>query len=238
MGLYTKNLGNLIENDEHQKILSNSKVAIIGVGGVGHHSLMLLAGIGIGVIDLFDNDVVSETNLQRQLIYSYDAIGFKKVFIAQKRAEKLNPFIKVSAYDEYIDEKSISKLSKYDLILDCTDTYESKLLINKYCQANNRPYVYSAAYNVFGQIYTYIPNKTFCLKCLEKVMVSSPRKESTVGTVSMTASLAANFQSINAVKFLINKHDHSKQELFYFNIINNQFKNIKINTRCDDCIKE
>ena len=139
--------------EEGQKRLAKSRVLIVGAGGLGSPIALYLAGAGVGTIGLIDDDVVSVSNLQRQVLYDEGQVGKPKALCAQQRLRALNSEISVLAYNERLNETNAMRLiSEYDIVVDGTDNFETRLLISDVCQKLNKPYVYAAIGGLEGQV--------------------------------------------------------------------------------------
>lgn len=139
--------------EEGQKRLAKSRVLIVGAGGLGSPIALYLAGAGVGMIGLIDDDVVSVSNLQRQMLYDEGQVGKAKALCAQQRLQALNSEITVLAYNERLNETNAMRLiSEYDIVVDGTDNFETRLLISDACQNLNKPYVYAAIGGLEGQV--------------------------------------------------------------------------------------
>lgn len=138
---------------EGQEKLKNSKVLIIGAGGLGSPISLYLTGAGVGTIGLVDDDVVSISNLQRQILYSEKEVGEKKVLFAKKRLEELNSEVIINAYPYRLTQENAQDLiSQYDIIVDGSDNYSTRYLINDTCVLLNKPYIYGAISGLEGQV--------------------------------------------------------------------------------------
>ncbi|MFC1478909.1 ThiF family adenylyltransferase, partial [Candidatus Margulisiibacteriota bacterium] len=127
--------------DEGQQKILNAKVLIIGAGGLGSPAALYLAASGIGTIGLADNDTVHLSNLQRQVIHYTSDIDKSKVISAKEKLEQLNPDVKITPHPVRVNKDNISSLIKdYDFVLDCTDNYTSKFLINDACVKAKKPF--------------------------------------------------------------------------------------------------
>lgn len=139
--------------EEGQKRLAKSRVLIVGAGGLGSPVALYLAGAGVGTIGLVDDDVVSVSNLQRQVLYDEGQVGKPKVLCARQRLQALNGEIAVRAYNERLSEENARTLiSQYDIVVDGTDNFETRLLISDTCRELNKPYVYAAIGGLEGQV--------------------------------------------------------------------------------------
>ena len=138
---------------EGQEKLTNAKVLVIGAGGLGCPVLQYLAAAGVGFLGIVDHDVVEESNLQRQILYGTSSIGMNKAIAAKKRLTDLNPSIMIQAFSEKLNtSNAISLFEQYDIIVDGTDNFESRYLINDASLNTNKPVVYGAIYKFEGQL--------------------------------------------------------------------------------------
>ena len=156
-----------------QKKLLSSSVLVIGAGGLGSPALMYLASAGVGTIGIADADEVDLSNLQRQVIHTYNNIGKPKVESAKEKIKSLNPDVNVKTYKTYVNSENIAELiSDYDFVLDCTDNFSSKFLINDYCVKAEKPFCHAGVVGFEGQLMTYIP----CRFSQIRVLFSPGRK--------------------------------------------------------------
>lgn len=138
---------------EGQKRLAESRVLIVGVGGLGSPIAIYLAGAGVGTIGLMDDDVVSLSNLQRQVLYEEAQIGKPKALCAQQRLHALNSDITVHAYKEKLNAGNARRIiSDYDIVVDGTDNFQTRFLISDVCEEFGKPYVYGAICGLEGQV--------------------------------------------------------------------------------------
>lgn len=144
---------------EGQLRLKNSRVLVIGAGGLGSPVLLYLAAAGVGVIGIIDFDRVDDSNLQRQVIHNITTIGQLKVDSAKATLQRLNSFVTVNTYaDQLNPESAVALFSEYDLVLDCTDNFSSRYLINDACVLAEKPYVYGAVFALEGQVSVFWEN--------------------------------------------------------------------------------
>ena len=131
--------------EEGQQRILRAKVLIVGVGGLGSPVSLYLTGAGVGTIGLMDDDVVSISNLQRQILYSEAEVGMSKAIQAKKRLEALNSSIQIYAYPNRLTtENADGFISPYDLVVDGCDNFSTRYLISDSCSALHKPYVYGA----------------------------------------------------------------------------------------------
>lgn len=139
--------------EEGQRKLSEAKVLLIGVGGLGSAVSLYLTAAGIGKLGLIDDDVVSETNLQRQVLYSEDEVGLPKTECAAKRLKALNHYVQIETYKERLTEENAEALIKqYDIVADGSDNFDTRYLISKVSARLNKPYVFGAIREFDGQV--------------------------------------------------------------------------------------
>ncbi|MBL0314334.1 MAG: ThiF family adenylyltransferase [Flavobacteriales bacterium] len=138
---------------ESQERLINSRVLVVGCGGLGNPVLLYLAGAGIGTIGLVDSDVVQEENLHRQIIFREQDIARKKTEVAAEQIQKLNSGCQVMSWSERLCESNVHQICEnFDIIVDCSDNFETRFILDDYCAQQSIPLVYGAIYRYEGQI--------------------------------------------------------------------------------------
>ncbi|MGO4914025.1 HesA/MoeB/ThiF family protein [Pseudogemmobacter sp. W21_MBD1_M6] len=151
-----------------QKALKNARVLVIGAGGLGSPVLMYLAAAGVGTIGVIDDDVVEATNLQRQIIHQDAGLGMPKVHSAERAMQALNPYVHVRPYNRRLTKDIIEALfADYDLILDGTDNFDTRYLVNRVAAKLGKPLIAGALTQWEGQISTYDPARGGpCYQCI------------------------------------------------------------------------
>jgi adenylyltransferase/sulfurtransferase len=135
-----------LNGTEGQKVLQGSSVLVVGAGGIGVTAIMYLAGAGVGKIGIVDFDIVDVSNLHRQIIYTMDQVGTKKSECAAQRARALNPSITIEAIDAKVNcSNAIELISPYDVIVDATDNFQVRYVLNDACVLERKPLVSGAA---------------------------------------------------------------------------------------------
>ena len=148
-----------------QKKLLNAKVLVIGAGGLGAPVAMYLAAAGVGTIGIADADVVDLSNLQRQIIHATADVGKPKVQSAKETMEAMNPDVKVITYHTFVTSENILDLIKdYDFIIDGTDNFPAKFLINDACVMAKKPFSHAGIIRFQGQLMTYVPGQGPCYR--------------------------------------------------------------------------
>ncbi|OCX15326.1 molybdopterin-synthase adenylyltransferase MoeB [Ectopseudomonas hydrolytica] len=142
-----------------QRRLKNAKVLVIGAGGLGSPTLLYLAAAGVGTIGVIDFDRVDDSNLQRQIIHGVDTVGELKVDSAKKSIARLNPFVQVETYTDRLErDMAVELFSRFDLIMDGTDNFATRYLVNDACVLANKPYVWGSIFRFEGQASVFWEN--------------------------------------------------------------------------------
>ena len=226
-----------------QEKLLSSKVLVIGAGGLGSPAIMYLATAGIGTIGIADKDNVKLSNLNRQIIHDTNDIGIPKIESAKNTINELNPDIKVNIHNGLISSKNISEIiSEYDFIIDATDNFETKFLINDACVNTKKPFSHAGVVGFQGQLMTYIPNKSCCYRCIFKEL---PPKDcvptcSQAGILGAVAGIIGTLQATEAVKYILNIGESLAGYLLTYNGLTSEFRKIKLpreNKTCPVCNK-
>lgn len=223
---------------EGQQRLLDSKVLVIGAGGLGSPALMYLASAGVGTIGIADGDCVDLSNLQRQIIHSDSDIGIPKVQSAKNTINAMNPDIKVNTYHTVVDKSNITELiNDYDFILDCTDNFKTKFLINDSCALSGKPFTHAGILRFEGQLMTYIPEKGPCYRCI----FGNPPPPDTVPTVKQVGVIGAvcgttgTLQALEAIKYILGTGDLLCGYLLTFNALTMNFRKIKLPRKNNNC---
>jgi adenylyltransferase/sulfurtransferase len=150
-----------------QKRLKNAKVLCVGAGGLGSPALMYLAAAGVGTLGIVEFDTVDESNLQRQIIHGQSDIGRSKAASARDSVQEINPLIQVNIHEERLDSYNVMELfAQYDLIVDGTDNFATRYLVNDACVLLNKPYVWGSIYRFEGQASVFWSEYGPCYRCV------------------------------------------------------------------------
>ena len=200
-----------------QKKLLSSGVLVIGAGGLGSPAIMYLAAAGIGTLGIADFDAVDCSNLQRQVIHKTGNVGMAKTSSAENFVRDLNPDIRVRRYEQWLTPDNIlDVIGDYDFILDCTDRFETKFLINDACVLAGKPFSHAGVVRFEGQAMTFVPGKGPCLRCL---MGEVPHDAATcreLGVLGAAAGVLGSVQAMEAVKYLTGSGDLLCGKIFSF----------------------
>ena len=153
---------------EGQNKLRKSSVLCIGAGGLGSPCTMYLAAAGIGKLGIIDMDVVDESNIQRQILHGSNDIGVRKIDSAKDTLQEINPYVKLELYDQAFDENNAEEIAKnYNIIIDGTDNFPSRYLVNDTSVLLGIPYVYGSIFRFEGQVTVFSPSDGGpCYRCL------------------------------------------------------------------------
>ena len=192
-----------------QKKLLDAKVLIIGAGGLGAPAAMYLAAAGVGTIGIADADVVDLSNLQRQIIHATADVGKPKVKSAEETMTAMNPGVKVNTYQIFVNASNIRELIRdYDFVIDGTDNFPAKFLINDACVMEKKPFSHAGIIRFKGQLMTYIPGQGPCYRC---VFREPPPKDAVptcrqAGVIGAVAGILGCLQALEAVKLILFYH--------------------------------
>lgn len=225
--------------DKGQQLLNEKHVLIIGVGALGSASAEALVRAGIGKLTIIDRDYVEWSNLQRQQLYTEQDAQEKipKVIAAKNRLQCINSAVEVNGFvlDAFSDEL-IGLLNGVDLMIDATDNFDVRFMMNDLAQKYQIPWIYGSCIGSYGATYTIIPGKTPCLHCLMKVLPNTGMTCDTVGIISPAVQIAAAYQVAEALKLLVGDEDAVRTSYLTFDVWQNQHYEINVDKmRDEDC---
>ncbi len=212
-----------------EKILAG-KVLVIGVGGLGSSVALYLAAAGVGTIGLVDSDTVDLSNLQRQVIHFTPDVGRPKVVSAQEKIAAINPDVRVEAYHTRIDASNMAGIIKgYDFIVDGTDNFAAKFLINDACILGGKPFSHGGVLRFEGQSLTYVPGHT-CYRCVFKAPPPSGSVPacSRMGILGAVAGMLGTIQAAEVLRFLIGKGELLLDRMLVFNAMDMKFRQVAL----------
>jgi len=215
-----------------QKKVISSKILIIGVGGLGCPAAENLTRAGIGTIGLVDNDVVNLSNIHRQSLFNSRDIKKSKVSVAAKKLKDINPHIKIKKYNIRLNEKNIKNIIQdYDLIVDGSDNFKTKFLINDYCLKFKKKLVTGAISKFDGHVFTFNfrDKKTASLKSFyQKDEISDDILNCEFeGVLGTTASIIGAIQANEALKMIIEIGKNLKNQILIIDLLNLSFRKVK-----------
>ena len=227
-----------------QQLLSRAHVAIVGVGATGAATASLLARAGVGRLTLIDRDFVEPSNLQRQMLFDEDdaRAALPKAEAARRHLARINSSIHVEAHIADLVPENAAELLSADIVLDCTDNFETRYLINDFCVRDARPWIYAAAVGAYAATMNILPpgladaEPTACLAC---IFPSAPSGNvetcDTAGILSTAVNLAASLQVTEALKYLTHQPDRMRRTLISFDLWSGDRSEISTGKPRPDC---
>ncbi len=223
-----------------QEKLTSSIVTVVGAGGLGSPVLYYLAAAGVGEIRIIDSDFVDLTNLQRQILFNENSIGKSKSLEAKKVLESLNPNLNIISFHERLTDKNYKQiLCGSDLVIEGSDNFETKFLVNDACFLLNIPLLIGGIFQFEGQILG-IKSSGHCYRCIfEKIPEGSIPNCSEAGVIGSVAGIIGSLLATESIKFLLSKDDSIFRNLLSIDSLNLNFRKIPIkkNPHCILCGK-
>jgi len=216
---------------EGQARLQKSKVLFIGAGGLGSPGLLYLAAAGVGTLGIVDFDVVDLSNLQRQVVHADNRIGMKKTQSATLTIRALNPEVRVVAYDEMLTEENVDRLiAGYDVIIDGTDTFETRYTLNDAAVRAAIPVVHASVFRFEGQLSVFVPYEGPCYRCLYP---TPPPPElapgcSVAGVLGVVPGVMGLLQATEAIKVLLHIGDPLMGRLLIWDALDGSFSEVTL----------
>ena len=219
-----------------QKKLLKSSVLIIGAGGLGSPIAIYLAALGVGKIGIVDKDNVEISNLSRQIIFTTSDIKKKKSFAAISKLKKINPDLQMKAFNKNLTVKNINQIAKnFDLIVDGSDNFRTRFLINDYCLENRKILISGAISKFDGQVYTFnfTKKKSPCLRCFipdepDDLDTDNCEYEGVLGTLG---GIIGSIQANEVVKEILNIGDTLCGYIMIIDGLKLTFRKVKLNKR-------
>ncbi len=232
-------------DEDSQKLLMNSTAVVIGCGALGTISSSYLVRAGVGQLRIIDRDFIEENNLQRQILFDENDISenLPKAVAAQRKLQKSNNSVRIEGIVTDVNYSNIDELtSDADIIIDGTDNFESRFLINDFCVKNSVPWIYGACIGSRGVVMNIIPPKTPCLRCVFESMpqIGSFPTCDTAGVIGPIAGIVASFQAAEAIKILTGNYASVNKNLLEIDVWDTNFRQIDISelkdiSNCPTC---
>lgn len=214
-----------------QRKISEAKVLVLGAGGLGSPIALYLAAAGVGTLGIADNDEVDLSNLQRQVLHHTDDIGRPKVESAEEKLTAINPDIDVRPYRQLVDSSNIMDLiNDYDIVVDGTDNFPTRFLVNDACVMAGKPLVHGAILRFDGQAFTIIPHEGPCYRCIfrEPPPAGSVPNCSQAGILGAVAGIIGTIQATEVLKLIIGQGKLLKGRLLIVDSLDMSFRETKI----------
>jgi adenylyltransferase/sulfurtransferase len=207
-----------------QQKLLDAKVLMIGAGGLGCPALQYLTAAGVGTIGIIDGDTVDETNLQRQILFSTDDMGKKKVEVAKGRLNALNPDVSINTFSENLTaENALEIIAAYDLVIDGTDNFATRYLVNDACVKLDKPFVYGAIHKFEGQVSVFNFNGGPTYRCLfpDAPSQSQIPNCAEAGVLGVLPGVIGTLQATEAMKIILGIGEPLSGKLKIVNLLSN-----------------
>ena len=229
--LVLKNIG-----PKGQKKILSSKILIVGIGGLGCPAAENLTRAGVGTIGLVDNDIINLSNIHRQSLFNSKDVKKLKVSVAAKKLKEINPHTKVITYKSRLNDKNIKNIIKnYELIIDGSDNFKTKFLINDYCIKFKKKLITGAISKFDGHIFTFDfkDKKTASLKNFyqEKEVSDDVLNCEFEGVLGTTASIVGTTQANEALKMIMEIGQNLKNQILIIDLLNLNFRKVKFKKR-------
>ena len=214
-----------------QQRLKNAKVLCVGAGGLGSPALMYLAAAGVGTLGIVEFDTVDESNLQRQIIHGQSDIGKSKAQSAKEKISEINPYVKVITHEVRLDNSNVKEIfSQYDIIVDGTDNFATRYLVNDACVLLKKPYVWGSIYRFDGQASVFWAEYGPCYRCLYPEppppgMVPSCAEGGVLGVLCATIG---SIQTTEAIKVITGVGEPMIGSLMIYDALEMSFRKIKV----------
>ena len=214
-----------------QQRLMNAKVLCVGAGGLGSPALMYLAAAGVGTIGIVEFDTVDESNLQRQIIHGQSDIGKSKAQSAKAKISEINPYVQVFTHEVRLDNSNVKEIfSQYDIIVDGTDNFATRYLVNDACVLLKKPYVWGSIYRFDGQASVFWAEYGPCYRCLYPEppppgMVPSCAEGGVLGILCATIG---SIQTTEAIKVITGIGEPMIGSLMIYDALEMSFRKIKV----------
>lgn len=223
---------------DRQERLVNSRVLVIGVGGLGCAASQYMVASGIGKITLVDDDIVETTNLQRQVLHEEQTIGQLKVDSAAAALRRLNAALALTLISQRQSENELDELvATHDLVLDCSDNLATRNLVNKVCYRQLTPLVSGAAIRMEGQIFCVDPSKqSACYACISHMFGEQNLSCVESGVMSPVVGIIGSMQALEAIKVLTGYGESPINQLQLFDAMRSDWQRFKVSARVDCAI--
>ena len=219
-----------------QKKLLGAKILVIGAGALGSSALLYLAAAGVGTLGVADHDEVDLSNLQRKIIHASDRVGMEKTASAALSLGALNPDVSVIRHDlRLAPDNILDVIAPYDFIIDATDRFETKLLINDACVLSAKPYSHAGVLRFFGQAMTYVPGQGPCLRCLLDQAPARAETCAQVGVLGAVTGILGSIQATETIKYILGTGQLLVGRMLVVDALSMRFDNIDIQGADPDC---
>ncbi len=210
---------------EAQQKLKSAKILVVGAGGLGCPCLLYLAAAGVGVLGIADDDVVSVSNLQRQVLFNTDDVGLAKAETAKNHLQNKNPLIQIDTHPRITRENVFDILASYDLVIDGSDNFSTRYLLNDACVITGKPYIYGALFKFEGQVSTFNYQQGPTYRCLypEAPAAGEVPACGEAGVLGVLPGIIGTWQATEAIKVITGVGEPLSGKLLIINLLSNDF---------------
>jgi sulfur-carrier protein adenylyltransferase/sulfurtransferase len=212
---------------EGQEKLKAARVLVVGAGGLGAPVLQYLTAAGVGTIIILDNDTVNDDNLHRQILYGGHDLGKLKTIIARDRLNMLNTMVNHEIFNIRLNPlNAFDFISRADIVVDATDNYSTRYLINDACILLGKPWIFGSIFKYEGQVSTFLSNRGPSLRCLYPEGIKVPNPEN-YGMLGVLPGIIGSLQACEALKIILGKGELLCGKLLIYNMMNNLFRQVE-----------
>jgi molybdopterin/thiamine biosynthesis adenylyltransferase len=227
--------------EEGQAALLESRVLVVGAGGLGSPALYYLASAGVGSLGIADGDRVEVSNLQRQILHGAKDVGEKKTSSAHRTLRRIRPDLKVDLFDFRLDDgNAVDLVAGFDFVVDATDGFGSKFLVNDACVKAKKPFTHAGIRGMFGQVMTVLPGRSPCYRCVfrEKPEPGTVKGTAEEGVLGCVPGVLGTIQATEAIKYIIGLQEQLLSgRLLTYDAVKMVFRTVKLppDMRCAAC---
>ena len=223
-----------------QTKLLESKILVIGAGGLGSPTALYLAAAGVGTLGIIDHDTVDISNLQRQILHGTSDVGQSKVVSAKATLNEINPDVEIVMYQQRLSSENVFQLFEdYDLVIDGCDNFSTRYLINDACVMMGKPNIHGSIFQFEGQVTVFYPGKGPCYRCLNPSPPPPGMAPSCqdAGVFGVLPGMVGSVQAVEAIKVLLEIGDPLIGQLLLFDALGMSFKRMKLHqdSECPIC---
>ena len=226
--------------EEGQLALLGSRVLVVGAGGLGSPVLFYLAAAGVGTLGIADGDRVEVSNLQRQILHGAGSVGEEKTASARDALLRIRPDLEIEFFPFRLDQGNAGEtVSGFDFVVDASDSFESKFLVNDACVREGKPFSHAGVRGLYGQAMTVVPGEGPCYRCVFQEAPEGSVKSggSDSGILGSVAGVLGAIQATEAVKYIIGLGGLLTGRILTWDAVTMVFRNVElpVDLRCDTC---
>jgi len=221
-----------------QEKLKQSRVLVIGAGGLGSAAIYYLAAAGIGTVGIVDPDIVELSNLNRQILHHTEDIGKPKIDSARRKIKAFDPLIQIDTYPLEIDSENVGRIiGEYDLVLDCVDNLDTRYTVNAACYERDKFLVEAGVRDFEGFVFSIHSRVSACFRCLNPDQQVNTTESTPIPVLGCTAGVLGTIQAVEAVKYILDTGGSFSSSMLYIDLFGMQFDKIEIekNPECPVC---